>query len=119
MSTITRTSDSITTEPSWIESTYDTTYESRNVLHQLVDGGVAATLMQHLPRTGTLDLMYQSREDAWAGVELLLAVDTFTLSDGDVPEVGMLFMAENVAPAIEQQTTSLWIVRLTYQELPT
>lgn len=121
MSIITRTTDSLTTEPSFI-SGYEATFEGANIRHDLVDGSISTTLVQHKPRTGTLDLYYMDRADAWAGVALLLAVDTFTLADVDVPNVDMLFQADNVVPAIEvalPDDGSLWVVRVDFQELPT
>lgn len=121
MSTITRTSDSATTEPTFIQG-YEATFEGANIRHDLVDGGTSTTLMRHKPRTGTLELYYMDRATAWGGVALLLAVDTFTLNDDDVPNVDMLFSAGDVVPAIEvplPDDESLWVVRVTFQELPT
>lgn len=121
MSIITRTSDSLTTVPTFIQG-YEATYAGANIRHDLVDGGISTTLMMHKPRTGTLELYYQDRATAWAGVALLLAVDTFTLTDTDVPDVDMLFQADDIVPAIEvalPEDRSLWVVRLSFQELPT
>lgn len=114
--TITRTSDAATTTPTQVLG-YAALLEGRNVVSDLIGGGIAVTLIPQRMRSGTLELLYADRAEAWAAVELHRGTDTFTLDDTDVPEVGMLYTANTIAPALEDQTRALWIVSIEYQEI--
>lgn len=117
-STITRTSDSVTTEPQMILG-YQAARTSNNVVHTLIGGGIAVTLVPTLPRSGMLELFYASEADAWAALSLHSAADSFTLTDTDVAVVDMLYV---LAPgdsgiALDDQTRAQWVVSIPYQEI--
>lgn len=116
MTTITRSSDSATTTPTLVLG-YDTAYEGRNVVHDLIGGGIAVTLVPQRLRSGTLELFYADRDEAWEAVELHRGTDTFTITDADVPEVGMAYVANTVSPALEDSTRAAWVVSVDYQEI--
>lgn len=116
MTTITRVSDSATTTPTIVDG-YAAAYEGANVVHTLIGGGIAVTLVPQALRSGTLQLVYDTEADAWEGVNLHLGTDTFTLSDADVPSVNMLYAAGTVSPALEDQTRAVWVVSVDFQEL--
>lgn len=115
--TITRTGDAATITPSFVDG-YETRIESNNVVHRLVSGSIAATLVPHLPRAGTLNIYFETRADAWAAIAFLTSTDTFELDDDTIPEMGMVFIVGDVAPALESQTRRLWYVPTDYQEMP-
>jgi len=121
VTTITRTSDSATTTPTFVQG-YEASFQGRNVIHQLIGGGIAVVLIPQDLRSGTLDLYYTSRADAWDAAQLHIGADTFTLSDADVPEIDMLYAAGTVSPVLEipqaaGSSTTLWRVGVEYQEL--
>lgn len=116
MTTITRTSDSATTTPTLVTS-YETAYEGRNVVHDLIGGDIAVTLVPQRLRSGTLELLYDDESEAWDAVALHVGADTFTLADPDIAAIGMLYAAGTVSPALEDETRALWIVQVEYQEL--
>lgn len=116
MSTIARTSDSATTVPTFITG-YEASYTGSNVVHDLIGGGIAVTLVTQRPRSGTLHLYYLVEAEAWDAVAFHLGTDTFTLSDPEVAGVGMLYAAGTITPVVRAQDAELWLVDVEYQEL--
>lgn len=116
--TITRDSDSATTSPYMVLG-YATDRESQNVVHNLIGGDIAVTLVQAVPRAGTLELFYIEEADAWAALALHSTADSFTLVDTDRPEIGMDYVlsAGGVGIRLDEQTRDHWIVAVNYQEV--
>lgn len=115
-STITRDSDSATTVPDLVTG-YETAYQGRNVVRDLIGGGIAVSRVSQRPRAGTLELLYSDRAEAWACVELHRGTDTFTLTDTDIDQVEMIYVAGTISPALEDAGRALWIVSIDYQEI--
>lgn len=117
MTTITRVSDSATSSPDLVLG-YATTRRSRNVIHDLIGGGIAVTLVATAPRSGTLELFYIDEAAAWAALELHTLADTFTLADTDRPDVGMTYvLSGDVGLSLDEQTRDHWVVTVDYQEV--
>lgn len=115
MSTITR-ADAATSTPTTIDG-YEADYEGRNVTHDLIGGGIAVTVVPQRLRSGTLNLFFDTLTDAWDAVELHLSTLTFTLTDTDIPQIGMVYVAGTVSPALEDETRAQWTVTVQYQEV--
>lgn len=114
--TITRVSDSETTTPDLVLG-YESARQSRNIIHELIEG-IAATLVAANPRSGDLHLFYTAEADAWAALELHSTADVFTLTDTDIPAIGMSYvLAGNVGIALDGATRAQWAVTVPYQEI--
>lgn len=117
MTTITRLAvGGGTTTPTFVTG-YQAAYEAANVVHQLIDGTIAVTIVGQRPRSGTLHLYYTDETDAWDGVALHLGVSTFELEDADVAGVAMVYAAGTVSPVVRASDAELWLVDVDFQEL--
>lgn len=97
---------------------YETGRESRNVVHDLIGGGIAVALVAPRPRSGDLRLFYPAEADAWAALALHSHESTFSLTDSDRPGVGMTYVANGrIALALDDQTRTRWVVTVPYQEV--
>lgn len=114
--TITRTADSATTEPTLILG-YATTRASRSIVHDLIDGSIAVTLIPPRPRSGTLQLFYPIESDAWECFDLHSADDTFTLTDTDRVAIGMDYIVTGHRISLSGKASDTWQVDIDYQEV--
>jgi len=114
--TITRTTDSATTTPTLILG-YETSRESRNTVHDMLDGTIVITLIKPRPRTGTLQLLYPVEADAQAALELHATNDTYELEETDRGTIDMTYVAMGLSIALDEETRDNWIVSVTYQEI--
>ena len=117
MTTITRTSDSATTTPELVLG-YTTERTSATEVHDLLSGDIAVTLVKPRPRSGTLALLYPEEADAWAGFDLHTEqADTFTLTEALVASVGMSYVALSASLELDDETRSVWVLSVEYQEV--
>lgn len=115
--TITCTWTSETTTPLLVNG-YQASLESRNIMHDLIGGGFAVALVGPRPRSGTLELLYETEADAFAALNMHREQSTFTLSDDDRTSVDMTYVINGVVTiALEDETRSLWVVSIGYQEV--
>jgi hypothetical protein len=106
------------TVPLTILSPWETQYEARNVIHDLIGGDVAVSLVAPRPRNGSMDLLYATESDAFAAIALHREETTFTLTDTDRPSVSMSYVTDgNLGIRLDESTLSAWIVSVGYQEL--
>lgn len=116
--TITATNGAGTVTPLMILSTYAATSGGRNVVHSLIGGGLAVSLVGSDPRSGTFDAFFTVEADAWACLALHREPTTFTLTDTDVPAVNMTYAVNgDVVIALDENTASVWTVSIGYQEV--
>jgi hypothetical protein len=116
--TITAANGAGSTTPITVLSPYETTRNSRNIVHDLVGGGIAVSLVAPRPRSGTLQLLYDDEVDANAALTLHAEETTFTLSETSVPSVSMQYVVEgDVRLALEDSTLLVWILNVGYQEV--
>lgn len=116
-STITATSGAGTTSPTLILG-YATSRESRNIVHDIIGGGIAVALVAPRPRSGDLRLFYPEEADAWAALALHGHETTFSLTDTDRPGIGMTYVVNgSVSLALDEQTRTRWTVTVPYQEV--
>lgn len=117
-STITASNSAGTTSPTLVLG-YETTRESRNVVHDLIGGGIAVALIAPRPRSGELRLFYPVEADAWAALALHAEETTFALTDTDRPAVGMTYAVGDggVRLGLDETTRNHWVVTVSYQEV--
>lgn len=98
---------------------YETKREGRNIVHDLLGGGIAVALVAPRPRSGALELLYESETLAAACVALHSLETTFTLADTDRPSIAMAYVVGpgGVGLALDDETREMWIVTVEYQEI--
>lgn len=117
---------------------YEAEDESRNIIHDLVGGGIAAVLSTPRPRSGELQLLFadgvspeyawvdgyyvpidpSSTSEAWVARALHREETTFSLIEPDRPEVEMTYVvAGAVRITLDDQTRKAWVVTVPYQEV--
>lgn len=116
MSTITATDLGSVSTPVLVTG-YQTRREGRTIVHRLIGGGIAVALIEPDPRSGDLELLYETEADAKASVDMHARATTFTLADDDLTSIAMEYVALSVGNALEDQTRRLWLVTISYQEV--
>ncbi|MFJ3392020.1 hypothetical protein [Leifsonia aquatica] len=98
---------------------FETTRESRNVLHKIIGtASVAVTFKPGGAREGTLHLLFSDAGAAKACEDLALSAGTFTLTDADMPDTGMSFVPSGrIDRSLEDETRALWLVAMEYTEV--
>ena len=116
--TITATNGAGTTSPLSVLSPYSAEWASRNIVHDLIGGGIAVSLIAPRPRNGVLELLYAAEADAVHAVTLHREETTFLLTEDDAPSVGMTYVLDgSLGYRLDEGTLILWIVTLGYQEV--
>lgn len=89
--------------------------ESRNLSYDLIDGGMAAVLRPPRPRSGNLELWYDTYAAREAARVLHRETTTFTITD---PEIGlsMVYMVGTGGTRVSRQGPA-WILMVSFQEL--
>lgn len=107
-----------TTTPLTILSPYGAQIRSRNVVHDLIGGGISVSLVQPRPRAGELRLLYETEAAADAALRLHYQEATFTLVESDRPTLNMTYAVDgDLAIELDDQTLEVWIVTIGYQEI--
>jgi hypothetical protein len=116
--TITATNGAGTTTPVTVLSPWATAWESRNVIHDLIGGGIAVSLVGPRPRAGEMELLYNTEAAAFASVALHREETTFTLTETDVSSVSMSYVVDgSVQARLDETTVRRWVVTIGYQEV--
>jgi hypothetical protein len=111
------TGDSTTPE---LVTGYQTARASRNVVHDLIGGGIAVSLIAPRPRAGQLELLYPLEADGWAALALHARETSFDLVDDDVPDVSMSYVVDGSADlqlTLDDDTRRVWLLAVPYQEV--
>ena len=119
MTTITHSTGTIT--PTVVDG-YEAEIEGRSIVHTILGrSDPDITTRPSGLRTGTLSLVFASKADAWAAIAVLRIPQVLTLTDPDVPEVGMsfVFAGGSLVPRLDDTTRSVWTVALPFQEVLT
>lgn len=115
--TISAVSGAGSTDPLTVLSPYSTANRSRSVIHSLIGGGIAVSLVAPDPRSGDLALLYETEADAQAAAQLHLLPTGFTLTDTESPSVSMTYVVDgDVSVELDQDTLTLWVVTVGFQE---
>ncbi|MCM3778991.1 hypothetical protein [Microbacterium hydrocarbonoxydans] len=97
---------------------YQTARESQNIVHDLIGGGIAVTLIAPRPRSGRLELFFLTEADGFGALTKHGLETTFTLSDTDRPSVGMTYVTDgSLDLALDDQGRSRWVLSVGYQEV--
>lgn len=97
---------------------YKATRESQNVIHDIIGGGIAVTLVRPRPRSGDLVFVYELEADAAAALALLSRETTFSLTNTDRASVAMDFVTKGVLSIdLDEGTLAFWAVTFGYQEI--
>ncbi|TFV82044.1 hypothetical protein E4V99_14010 [Microbacterium sp. dk485] len=94
--------------------------ESGNVVHELIDGSIAVTLVGDRPAAGTVGMAFGSDIDAEAAREMLRRPTTFALLDEERPALNMTFIRYGqLGVAIHDAVRHVWTFDVGYQEILT
>lgn len=97
---------------------YQTSRESQNVVHDLIGGGIAVTLVRPRPRAGTLELFYVTEAAAHAAAELHAGETSFTFTDTERTTVAMTYVVDgSVGVELDDESREYWTVSVDYQEV--
>ncbi len=115
--TITATSTGGTTTPLLVNG-YEAARQSRNIIHDLLSDGIAVTLINPRPRSGTLRLLYDDEAAAFAALNLHAEETTFAIVSDERAGVGMIYVLDgDVSIALDEETQTAWIVSVGFQEV--
>jgi len=101
-------------------SPYEAEYESRNIVVDLLGGGIAVSLVTPRPSSGTFEFLYSTEDEARAGALLHMAESSFVLDDSDRPGVNIEYVVKDggrVRLRLDPDTLVLWVLAVDYQEL--
>lgn len=97
---------------------YQTRRDSQNIVHDIIGGGIAVTLVRPRPRAGTLELFYLTEADGFDALTKHARECTFTLSDTDRPSVNMIYTTDgSVGLRLDEQGRTRWVLSVDYQEV--
>lgn len=96
----------------------DSSSESGNVVHELIDGTLAATLVGDRPPTGELTLVFDN-DVAMVNARAILGRPTsFTLNVPQRPALNMTFIRSGaLRPGMHDQVRDLWQFTVGFQEV--
>lgn len=114
--TITATTSGDTTTPVAVDG-YEAERVSQNIVHDLISGGIAVTLIEPRPRSGTLQLVYGNEEDALGAFNLHAQEDTFELVQDDVTGINMTYVLDGALRITLGETRKEWTVSVGFQEV--
>ena len=115
--TISATNGSGTSVPKTVLSPYSTAWQSRNVVHDLIGGGIAVSLVAPRLRNGDLKLLYESEATAYACVTLHKNATSFTLTETTRPSVAMTYVVDGQIEILLDDPMDRWIVTIGFQEI--
>ena len=116
--TISATNGAGSTTPLTILSPWETSYRARNVIHDLIGGGIAVSLVAPRPRNGSMVLLYDNEAAAFAAAQLHLQETTFVLTETDPASVSMTYVVDgDIRVSLDEQSVIAWLVTIGYQEV--
>lgn len=119
MTTITHASGSIV--PTIVDG-YEASREARTVVHSVLNRSAPdITFRAAGMRRGTLSCVFADQLEAVSAFGVLSIPQTFTLSDDDVPSVGMSFVVAegDLTIALDDETREVWVVTVPFVEVAT
>lgn len=106
-----------TTTPRLVMS-YEASNETRNQVHDTLDGGILVALYPARPRSGTLHLFYLTEADADAARVMHTRETSFTLSSTERPSINMAYVVVGSARIVlDPDTRQRWTVDVGFQEI--
>lgn len=117
MATITHSTGTITPEA---VNGYSASREARTVVHPILNrSNPDITFRAPGLRKGTLTCVFAVEADALAAFGVFSTPQVLTLTDPDVPTVGMLFVAADgdLTITLDDKTSVVWLVQVPFQEV--
>lgn len=94
--------------------------EARTIIHTILGrSDPDVTLRPAGLRTGTLKLVFATGAASAAAEAVVRYPQVLTLSDADVPEVGMSFVVAEgeITNTLDLETQAVWVLEVPYQEV--
>ena len=114
---VTVTSDAGTFTPA-LRLTANETIKTRNVVHELLGGGVAVTFGGEGQSTTTLEFVFKSESAANMAFNQLNTGHLFQITDTNKPTTSQYFsVAGNITRSFVDDTADVWIVTVDVQEV--
>lgn len=112
-------SDGTTTITPELVLGYQANQETRNVLHTILGNATPdVTLRPANLRTGTLEMLFLTAEDANVAREMHTYPIVLTFSSTEIPYADMQYVpAGTVSTVLEDETRSLWTFSVDFQEV--
>jgi hypothetical protein len=94
------------------------TLTSRNVIHELLGGGVAVTFGENALSTSTLEMVFTSEEDCFEAYNQLRAGHIFRLIDFDKTSTSMYFVVSgNIDREFIIESNDTWTLNVDIQQV--
>lgn len=92
--------------------------KSANVISELLNGDLAVTLLGDLPRTGSLQLLFNDDTAAEAARALLARPTWFVFDAPERPAAGLVFVRDGtISTALHDDVRDLWVFEVGFQEV--
>lgn len=116
MATVSSSTGSFTPK---VRYTAGDSYQSRNIVHELLSGDVAVTFGGEPRRTGTLNFMFDNGTDAYTAYLIMRDGYVFELNDFDDIGTSPLYfvVAGNISREWDDATTDTWTLSVDFQEV--
>lgn len=97
---------------------YAANAQSRNVVHEILDGPPVVTLRDASPDTGELVLIFTTEQAALDALEVHKMAAVFTIADTDRAALNFRYIFDgNATVALDPSTVNHWRVRISYRKL--
>ncbi|HEY4267087.1 MAG TPA: hypothetical protein VGM94_02735 [Galbitalea sp.] len=96
---------------------HESTNDSRNILHDHLDGSIGVSLRPDLPRAGTEQYLFDDVAAAEAARADLAAAGVWTFTD-DYAELSFNFVREGALVVTQSESRATWTVSIGYREVP-
>jgi hypothetical protein len=115
---MTTISNGTTTITPQVVDGYEAKSDSATIVHRLLDGTIGISLALDAPRSGDLRCYFATEAAAWTAHNALAEPSVWTLSDTDVPSVGMVFVRQGaMSIALDDDLRYTWLLTVGFQEL--
>lgn len=109
-----------TSIPVFVYRPYASQREGRNIVTDLIGGGLAISMIPARQRADTLTCHFLTESAAKACVDLHAAAATFTLVSDEADTIGMTYVLNDSAGYRQaDENLDQWVVEIGYQEIVT
>lgn len=111
--------DGTTTVEPVLVTGWESERETRNVLHPIINrNDHEVTLRPAVPRSGTLELLFETLADAVEAEVMHAQAKEFTLTDSDHAALAMTYVAHGrIRLALDEDTRDAWTLSVGFQEV--
>lgn len=102
----------------YLRMTAEATISSRNIIHELLGGGVAVSFGGDAQATSTLDMLFTSEADSLEAYTQLNTGHIFELTDYTKTSTSMYFVVSgNLTRTFEVDSEDTWIITCNIQQV--